>query len=465
MPELVDLLVLAFYLSVLTYYLGVLIYMLPIPIYGVKRWAPQLMVDGIFSAILVFSYSTIQWVVKYVSGLIGADWSEYYNWFLGEVNIVIGSIAALKVIGVGLSSMGLSFLANSLISPLVSSLTYLLMFLATATLFVTIITSISSTLLAIGILLHALPFRIARASGATLIAIVIVFSIGTPLLPQFVNSIAPQSPQKGLTSYNYLLADIYVYDATGDPVSYYLYEVYSFDNTLLARYLADLNGVIRASLVDKGLPCSRYKAVIDLAGYKYETIVDPPECTYSIRSTNISHILDNLIVIKPLRFIAVFNYKSLEIYRKEEYNISLAINAVEKIVLLVVSLSKDSINVSINGTLIEPSEKTTYSWGGLSFSAYIYPIEYGYHRVEVRFDLGVYDSVEPSFSEIYYARDTLGLTIEEPLSLIYPVSSLIFRLFIAPVIYFSIMFSASLALSRMLGGSSAKIARLLVSAG
>ena len=49
----------AFALSVLTYYLGVLIYAIPIPWYGIKRWAPLLIFDGLLAASLTLFFNDI----------------------------------------------------------------------------------------------------------------------------------------------------------------------------------------------------------------------------------------------------------------------------------------------------------------------------------------------------------------------------------------------------------------------
>ena len=56
------------------------------------------MVDGVFSAILVFSYSLIMWLIQYFSGILGSDWNRYNEWLLKEINIIIGVILLFKAI-------------------------------------------------------------------------------------------------------------------------------------------------------------------------------------------------------------------------------------------------------------------------------------------------------------------------------------------------------------------------------
>lgn len=436
--------------------------MLPIPFYGVKKWAPQLMVDGIFSAILVFSYNILRWIIDYMGGVLGVDWDEYYTWFTSEVNIVITTIIMLKMLGIGLSSIGLGFFANSLLSPLISSLTYLLIFLITVTTLVSAITMLSNHLLALGILLHALPFRLTRSSGATLLALVIVFSIGTPLMPQFINTITPSTGMTEKIGYGYLLSNIIVYDAIGQAVPYYLYEIYSLNNTLLARYLADENGVVNASSILKGIPSSKHYAHISLAGYEYWKIIDPSNYVNITASfhTNITINLNELYVLRPLRLVIVFN-ASLIVMHHSNTELHGVLNVEDMARIIVVGLDSDNIWVYINGSYWEPINTYYYGWGGVDFKAHEYMLSANKYIMHV-FVFG--DSVKkPYFEEKYYARDTLNLSVEEPVSIVYPISILIYRLFIAPIIYLSILFSTTLALARLLGGSSSKIMRVMVS--
>ncbi len=455
------LLVIAFYLSVLTYYLGVLFHMLPIPFYGVKKWGPQLMIDGVFSAILVFSYSFIQWLIKYFGGVLGVSWERYDAWLVTEVNIVLSTIVLLKVFGMGLSSIGLNFLANSLISPLISSLTYLLIFILTVSMLVTMIYTLSPTLLALGIVLHSFPFRLARSSGATLLAVTIVFSIATPLLPNFIETISISSTNiLHKLGYGYIPAYIHVYDTTGKPVPYYLYEIYSIENnTLLARYLGDENGFVNASSIYKGIPSTKHRVVISLAGYIYNTVYEPRNTSKTI--TEISIKLSNLYIVKPLRFVALFNSIEHKLVKRDIDYVILDIRVYTKSRIIVVMPRNDGSAVYVNGSYRVPDKTYSYSWGYIDFTAKEYWFSPGYYHLLIY--IRSPSTVKPDFEEIYYARDTLKIDYNKPFSLIYPVTLLIFQLFIAPVIFYSILFSVSMALSKLLGGSSPKIARVLVS--
>jgi len=454
-------LVLAFYLSVLTYYLGVLLYMLPIPLYSVKKWAPQLMVDGVLSAILVFSYSIIKWIIDYMGRLLGVDWSLYYAWLTSEIGLVTSFIIALKMIGTALSSVGLNFLANSLISPLVNTLTYLLIFLISTSIMVSVIVTLSDTLLASGVLLHSIPFRLTRASGSTLIALVIVFSIGTPLMPLFIYMLSSNPGIIGYTGYGFALANIYVYDTCNTTIPLYLYEIYDFNNTLLARYLADVNGLVNASSIEKGIPATNHIGCFKLAGYTNCKVID--SSNYALNRggvVNVSFRINNLISLRPLRFITIFKSNGFNVTSKSSTQAYIRVNASQSTYMVVVGLLSDTIVVYVNGYLRNPSRSIEYDWGGVGFKAYNYTLNNGLNNIYVNIEGS--GSATPEFEEVYYARDFLGLSIEQPSSIIYPVALFVFKLFIAPVIYYSILLTATFSLARLLGGSHPRIVRVMV---
>ncbi len=455
-----DLLVIAFYSSVLTYYLGVLFYMLPIPIYGLKKWAPQLMIDGLFSAVLVFSYNVLLWIIDYFGGLLGADWEVYNSWVSSEVSALVSLMVALKAIGIGLSSIGLQFLASGLISPLISTLTYVLLFILTFTTLSYVLKILSPTLMALGILLHSLPFRLSRSSGAMILAVVIVFSIGTPLMPKFIDMLSTPQILRPITTHGFLQAVIYVKDSTGKPLSYALTEIYdtSRNNTLLARYLADGLGVVNASTIDTGIPSTSFTLNISIAGYQFYKVIDPKEYPY-INNTSVVNITiraPNIIQLKPLREVIVFN-ASYSIGSRSSDSLQLYINATSSTALIAVGLEEDTLLVSINYEYRSPDTVYHYTWGELGFKAYMYHLDPGLNTVSITV---INDNTPiPSFTVIKYVRDTLGLNPDSPNTYIQPVIFYVYRLLVAPLVYVSILFSTSIALSKLLGGVSSRIAR------
>lgn len=449
------LLMLAFYLSVLTYYIGVLIYSIPLPFYGLKKWAPQLMVDGVFSAILIFSYTVLLWLIDYLGNLIGADWGSFNNWFTNQLLTTAGLLVTLKTLGLGLSSVGLGFLANSFISPLISSLTYLLVFISTYYILSLAIASLAPILVSIGLVLHSIPFRLARGGGATLVAVAMVFSIGAPLTPLFVETMVSDDLVSRF-SYGYLLTDIYVYDSIGNPLPYYIYEIYTLDNVLLARYASDQYGYVNATSVEKGVPSSKHIARVSMAGYFYETIVSP-----SSLLRNVTLVCSNAVSLRALRMISVFNMDSFSVISISSNYLFISTDSSADSTLVAIGLSSDAIVAYVDDSPQIPSKTYSYTWREVVFKAFEYVIPSGSHSVFI----GIYGSDQPTPSdvdEIYYARDTLSVSTDNLELLVQPVSALTLRLFIAPVVYVSILVSISVGLAKLLGGSSVRVARVLV---
>ncbi|MEM1661546.1 MAG: hypothetical protein QXP72_02760 [Desulfurococcaceae archaeon] len=451
-----QLLMLAFYLSVLTYYTGVLIYTIPLPFYGLKKWAPQLMIDGVFSAILVFSYTILLWLINYIGYILGVDWGSFNKWFTEQLLSIASLLVTLRTLGLGLSSVGLGFLTNSFISPLISSLTYLMIFISTYYILSVAIASLAPILISIGLVLHSIPFRLARGGGATLIAVAMVFSIGAPLTPFFVETIGNYELVNRF-SYGYLLADIFVYDSIGNAIPYYVYEIYSLDNALLARYASDQYGYVNATSIDKGVPSSKHIVRISMAGYFYETIVTPS----SPLLRNITLTCLNAISLRPLRMVSVFNMNTFTVNSISSNYVIMTTYSSTDSTLVAIGLSSDAIVAYVDDEPLVPSRTYSYTWRNVDFRTYEYVIPNGSHTVFI----GIYGSEQPTPSnidEIYYARDTLGVSIGNLEFLVQPVSALVLKLFIAPVVYVSILVSTSVGLAKLLGGSSIRVARILV---
>ena len=449
----------AFYLSILTYYLGVLIYMLPIPFYGLKKWAPTLMIDGVFSAILVFSYNTILWLIDYIGEVIGSDWEYYNNWLTNEVASLVSLMITLKAIGISLSSIGLQFLANGLISPLISSLTYVLLFILVYSSLVAIIDYLAPTLIALGILLHSIPFRLTRSSGATIISIVIVFTVASPLMPNFVDMFTTNMVGPGYYKYGVARALFYVLDAKNDSVSYMVLEIRDDKGELLARYIADRNGLINASSLDTGIPSKTFIANFTIAGYYYRGPIDPNNYTsIGNRIYNITITIPNLLQLKPLRLVAVYNTEINPMASGNGYVIFETHSGEPEII--VIALQSDDIYILVDSYQPQPSDTIYYTWGGIGFKAYIYELNGENHDIEVIVEGN--DNPAPSIKTIRYIADTLRLGLNNPSGYIEPVVYYMYRLFIAPLVYVSILLSTSIALAKLLGGSSSKIAKIVV---
>ncbi len=245
----VDFLILAYRLALLTFYLGVLVYALPIPYSGLKRWAPVLIADSIISAILALSLYYIFDYLDELVQLIGGSWTFFYTW----MGSVISVLTALKSIVIALymapDPLGIISGLKSIIAPfdkLVTSALYLQAFIFGIAY---LVKEYGKLLAVIGVALYAVPFRIARNSGAWLIAFSLVFHGGLQALPVFVSTLQPQPSFPGIgqvTENGVALANLTVYSADNKSLVTGLLHIYNYETgEELATYIVD-NGTVQS---------------------------------------------------------------------------------------------------------------------------------------------------------------------------------------------------------------------------
>jgi len=185
----IELLYLAQNLAVLTYVLGVLFYALPIPVYGIKKWAPRLISDGIYASVWVNIYAGVLYFISLLSSIIGVSWDSFFLWLrkvLGvELNLylIIRAAAATASVDPALSVLVAPF------TLFMSFLTGLITILQTIIIISEMVYQYTPIFISLGILLLSIPFRIGRGIGASLISSFSVFYIGLPYLPQFLDNL------------------------------------------------------------------------------------------------------------------------------------------------------------------------------------------------------------------------------------------------------------------------------------
>ena len=160
----------------LTYVIGALIYALPIPFRGLKDWGPTLMGDGIYVAFWTAFYSAIISFVNQIS----PPWHSYLSWLYGTT-AELGNLYTV-VYGVSgvLAEYHINYAPLSLASFFLSSAAAIFLYLLSFSL---LIYENWELFIVLGIMLMAIPFRIGRSAGATLIAFAVVFYIGLPFFP------------------------------------------------------------------------------------------------------------------------------------------------------------------------------------------------------------------------------------------------------------------------------------------
>ncbi|ACP35551.1 conserved hypothetical protein [Sulfolobus islandicus L.S.2.15] len=183
-------------IATLTYTIGSLFYGLPIPIYGLKKWGPRMMSDAIYAAVWINIYGVIIFAIGQIQSLLGVDWSSFFSSILQLQANMFSALIQVKsiyyIITTEKISMALALLADPLLqfSSFITDIIFLLQFFIDLGEF---IQQSYMILIAIGILLLSLPFRIGKGIGGTLISSAITFYIGLPYLPVFIQEMSSTS--------------------------------------------------------------------------------------------------------------------------------------------------------------------------------------------------------------------------------------------------------------------------------
>ena len=188
-------------LSVLTYIFGVLVYALPLPMIGLKKWAPRLVSDGIYALVLVTAYNIIVTTANQLQIQLTGSWPSYLEWINNNIATLtaiyqyvlffVGVLSVIPYVGSVTQALFPTWTVTTILSGALS-------FLSTLELISLLIYNDFTVLVAMGIMLFALPFRLGRAIGASLLASSIIFYIGLPYMPTFLINIglSPLSPNE-----------------------------------------------------------------------------------------------------------------------------------------------------------------------------------------------------------------------------------------------------------------------------
>ena len=245
--NIIDILLIAYKLSLLTFYIGVLIYALPIPWRSFKRWGPTLIVDGIFSMALVMAFSLIFIGVEELQQLLGGSWTFYFMWLSSLLNWVLTVKTLLLTLKLVLSLSPVSGVYSTYFLPFERSLDALYITVGWLMGMGYLIGEYGKYLAAIGVALYSIPFRVARSAGAWMLSFAVVFSIGLPVMPSFIASIAelPEPPDIGeIQDLGVALAMIEAYDYKGFPFGYGVIYIYHEEYGQIAREKVELGTVL-----------------------------------------------------------------------------------------------------------------------------------------------------------------------------------------------------------------------------
>ncbi len=191
-----ELLRIAFALSVLSYYIGTLLLALPVPIRGVKRWGAKLIVDGLYATILMFAVTLLfEFTDKFMASL-GASFDEITASIRNKYLETLFVFMLTKTIATLASKFSLKMVSSllnvyaSMLATVITILNLLIVLLVLGWLG-------RSILVPLGLVLMALPFRIGRSAGASLIAFTIASSVLLPLFPHWLDLVYTLTPLPG----------------------------------------------------------------------------------------------------------------------------------------------------------------------------------------------------------------------------------------------------------------------------
>lgn len=182
---------LAYALAALTYFLGVMMQTLPIPWKSLRAYGPQLMMDGVIAGIATASIGLVQILVQWVSGLLNQSIGAPFTTPTNEMAIIVAQLSALDVsilllISLLSSTTVLTPVASALanmLGPLLAGTTVALIVWLIVQTILGFLSSIWISLYATGVVLLAIPFRMGRRLGTSMMASSIVLMVMLPFMP------------------------------------------------------------------------------------------------------------------------------------------------------------------------------------------------------------------------------------------------------------------------------------------
>ncbi len=378
------LLYIALLLSILTYYIGVLIYSIPVPIRSFKRWAPILIQDGFISALLTYLNIGILVAIDKLRQVIGGSLAVTALITRFVQDIIIIALTLIK----GFSAV-ISLVARFNISAIFSPITYALMItmgeVVTLGALASIIANARTRLFIVGLILYAIPFRIGRSAGASIIAFIIVNELLLPLFPYWLlyiyGSLEPRVAVKA-PSIAYVWGYVKgIYGlAEGSIVTFKHVEG---NTTQVFTFLARENGEYLAGRPDKGIPYGSYTLYVEYLGFTFragENVSIPEDLEVDTSIPQADYRLDILIpVVIPCPETLVYvrgNYSSIHAYPYSDNEVIIKIHGLNSNVTLALSMAETNLLkiVTVLNATIVPGPKLSYMWRGVNVYTQYYSV-------------------------------------------------------------------------------------------
>lgn len=434
---------LAYTLSLLTYVIGAVLYGSPIPAKFVKKWGVLMMYDGIASAILVSAYGLVIRLGDYLLSVVNADWGDFTVWLTSRTSILASMYLLIQSLGAMLKVSGAEVFLE-ILKHIGALLATALTSIKAVYLISMVVYSLRDKILATGILLYSLPFRVGRSVGAALVAASIVYYIGLPLMPAFAAIFeAPPiaTPSDGLGSIRGR-----VVDALGNYIPNAVVELYGSSSVEPdVAVVGDPTGVFYVGpphdILAKG---TTFTSSVVFMGYRFTP--DPPNLEVPwegfLRVYNLVYAGQSL----TLMLVGVFYIGNLS---KVGSKLSVYLEVLSETASIAI-LRLSSVNVSsvvVDGESLEcPWEE--FRWAGMTLEECYLSLSRGSYTVEL--DYSGVEYPRPAVAEKHYVG-TVDL-LDYLISLQVAAVSYVYSYLLLPSAYLAILSASTYSLSKFLGG-------------
>jgi len=421
---------------------------LPIPYRGIKKWGLILIVDALSAIVLVTIYSILIMSGEYILSIIGYSWKDFMGWLISRTGMLIGIFGFLTYLSSVLRTASL-FIISSPIGVALTLTSLALSALKAIYLLALTIYTLKDKLIALGILLYSLPFRIGKGVGAFIIAASIIMYVGFPLLPAFISFLTPNSspitsflPQKTI--------NIRVIDMNNHPIPYPILLIYRDNNEeVSAIILGNSEGNIVLGDGKDILPRNAtLKFNIEVYGY----IIEPSRNKFNVKDLKDKVTLKlNRVIYIDGSLILVSKGMTVDIVSYQEDYIELNIHVISNITnrLRIVKYANVKIDYIILNNNNTNCMWSKYSWRDIELSECGIDLTSTFSKLIIVFH-DIYKPIKPKVNEKrLIAIDDLKTIFYSFMSLI---TSYLYTLVFLPSVYLAMLTSMSLALAKVFGG-------------
>ncbi len=437
-----EMLPLAYALALLTYSLGALLYGSPIPVRSVKRWGVAMMYDGLASAVLVSTYSLLLRLGEYLLGVLGASWPSFIAWLTGRTATLVTVYLALQSLAATLKLSGADVLLELLkhVGNLVAaSLTAIKMIYLISM----IVYSLRDKILALGVLLYAIPLRVGKGVGAAMVALSLIYYVGLPLMPAF--ALAFESPQLSTAGDRYGSISGSVVDVLGGSIPYPIVSLYRGSRDPVATIVGDAEGEFYFGPPQDLIPLGEeFEVEVVFMGYRLR----PDPASVVVPWSGVLRIGNALYAGGGLALMMV-GVLELRASNLSLGSVELEINTLSPEATLIL-LKLKSVQVSeavVNGERVGCAW-SSFSWRGLEIEECYVSLKAGESFVSISYSGDGYP--RPDAEERHYVD--VGDVVDYLNALLTAAVSYLYSYLLLPSAYLAILSASSYALSRFLGG-------------